>query len=163
MDGWEGNSSTVMTWGQSEDTLTLDELENVENGILTLRVGEMSLESANIFIHGSDVISISENESSFLVESTGNDVLGILETKVSVMSNILLVLVSLHEVFLVISQLNNDWALEHVLQPLCEEERKTMSKMHTTGRSSSCIQKHRLSFFELLEELMEVSMTEENT
>lgn len=29
LDGWEGNSSTVMTWGQSEDTLTLEELENV--------------------------------------------------------------------------------------------------------------------------------------
>jgi hypothetical protein len=106
---------------------------------LTLRVSKASLESANILVHRADVVGISEDKSSLLVKSTGYDVFCIIITNISVVGNILLIFLAFHEILLIVSQLDDNWAFEHVLQIFCEEERKTVAKMHSSRRTSSSV------------------------
>lgn len=130
---------------------------------LALVVSKHVLEPANILVHDPDVFGVHEDESPFLIEAAGNDILGVLIPQIGVVLNILLLSGPLHEILFVISQLDDQRTLKHILHPLGEHEGQEMSHVHSLpGGPSSSIEVDRFVVFVGSQKLVEVSMREED-
>lgn len=102
---------------------------------LALTLGRSTSDPHDIPVECSaHIIEIAKDERLFKLESTSDDILGVLIRKLVSLFDLE---VGFHEEFLVVGQLNDERAIKDVLKPLREHERDLMTNVHRSGRRST--------------------------
>lgn len=126
-----------------------------------LRESNASLKFADVFVHGSHIVAVEEEEGLVQIETAGENILGIFEAEAAVIIKCVVCL--LMEKFLVIAEHDDDRHLEGILEVLSEKERHQMAHMHAVrGGPSAGVDVEWLFVLVGSQEFVDVPVGEEN-